>query len=172
VSTAFVGTPFEGGQKMGQVSKDKLRNLRQHTQKRPVEARIQQRTASTKNESIAHSGNRRPIVALKPTVQKRQLASNVGRQKTNKTAARRQTGEPNARKVSVYPTWHWQWTHPYLMTTFAFTIAISTVLLHGTDLLIEWPFHGVSKVYDAIAGVCALGIAIMCWPVYQDLPKG
>ena len=57
------------------------------------------------------------------------------------------------------------------MTAFAFAIAFSTALLHGADLLIEWPFHGASKMYDAVAAICSLVISIMCWPVYRELPK-
>ena len=57
------------------------------------------------------------------------------------------------------------------MAAFAFVIAMSMVLLHGLDLLVEWPFFGASKAYDAIACVSGIVLVTLCFPVYRKLPK-
>jgi hypothetical protein len=74
-------------------------------------------------------------------------------------------------KPKVYPVWHWAWTHPYIMTAFAFGVGSNIATLHLTDLFFGWPFHGLCLLYDAVATCSGFVLAGMCAHTYRDLTK-
>lgn len=147
---------------MGQVSKDKLQNLkRQSTQ------RIRKKGAIQENQSVAKTSASRPeMEQISET--KWIHRGNSGNEIDHRT--KRTTKSTSGNRSSAW-RWHWQWNLPYLMTAFAMTIALVTVFFHGIDLLFAWPFHRASVMYDSTALVCGLVFAMMCISVYGELQK-
>ena len=137
---------------MGQVSKEKLRNLKRQTNLKAEK--------STRSQTIS--------IPKKQEVKNRRTKPNKPHPKVTQRKLKRKEIRSSRRKAT---SWHWHWSHPYLMTAFTFLIALTVALLHGLDLLLEWPFHGASKLYDAAACVCGLVLTALCFLVYRELPK-
>lgn len=139
---------------MGQVSKEKLRNLKRQT---------------NRNNPTAEKSTRSKTVSFpkKQEVKNRRTNPNKVQPKFTQRLLEPKEIQSSKRKAT---SWHWHWSHPYLMTAFTFLIALTGVLLHGLDLLVDWPFHGASNFYDAVACVCGLVLIALCFSVYRELP--
>ena len=62
----------------------------------------------------------------------------------------------------------WDWSGPALMVYFSFMMGIASVILHGLDLLIAWPFHQAAISYDIVFLICGAVLAAMSWHTYKE----
>ena len=122
---------------MGQVSKEKLRNLKRQTNLKAEKSTRSQTVSIPKKQEVK---NRRTNPSKSHPILKRKEIRSPRRKATN---------------------WHWHWSHPYLMTAFTFLIALTVALLHGLDLLVEWPFHGAVS-YTTQLLVFAVSFSLLC----------
>ena len=143
---------------MGQVSQKRIQQRKKHTNQE----------GASKKQAPAQRARR---VSNKPTAVRSKRPSqrqSVSRQPRPETPVIRKAkrSRPKAR-----PDWHWRWTPPYLMIAFAFTVGSITALLHGSDLLFGWPFHGLTHMFDGVATFCGITLAAMCVHTYRDMPR-
>jgi lipopolysaccharide export LptBFGC system permease protein LptF len=140
---------------MGQVSQKRIQQLKKHTNKEGASKKQApaQRARRVSNKTAAVRSKRpsqRPPVSRQP------------RPETPDTKKAKRS-RPKARL-----DWHWRWTPPYLMIAFAFTVGSIAALLHGSDLLFGWPFHGLTCMFDGIATFCGITLAAMCVHTYRE----
>ena len=140
---------------MGQVSQKRIQHLKKHTNKEGAskkQAPVQRaRRVSNKTAAVR---SQRP--SQRPPVSRQRRPETPDTKKAKRS-------RPKAR-----PDWHWRWTPRYLMTAFAFTVGSLAALLHGSDLLFGWPFHGLTYMFDGVATFCGITLAAMCVHTYRE----
>lgn len=60
------------------------------------------------------------------------------------------------------------WSIPAIMIYFSLVMGVVIVLLHGLDILVGWPFHQASIMYDVVFLACGAILAGMSWHTYQE----
>ena len=55
------------------------------------------------------------------------------------------------------------------LVVFSSCVAITLVLLFGSDLLSGWPLKRASLLFDTTSVACGAGLAYLCWDTRKDL---
>ena len=63
------------------------------------------------------------------------------------------------------------WSCPPMMLYFSLLMGVGNVSIHGLDLLIAWPFHQASVMYDVVFLICGAILAGMSWHTYKAREK-
>lgn len=83
------------------------------------------------------------------------------------TAPTTQPPPRQSRPLSDIPSSEWL-SRLFVMS--GFVISAAFVITFAADLAVAWPFQRVSPLFDSISIACGIGLGLMSWDAYSDLP--
>ena len=136
--------------------------------KQPQSADLEKRVSVPKSKRIRHPLNgpkvREPSTrtgnGLQLQPKRRRVSQKINQRRDIKVVARKRR---RPRPID--------WSGPALMVYFSFMMGVASVLLHGLDLLIAWPFHQASIMYDIVFLICGAILAGMSWHTHKEREK-